>query len=469
MQANGSFGLYGVHVGSLDMTTNALTELALTHLREITTVEGSVHVIIVTGRNGGSADVDPIISQDKAKSQGLGMTRTLKSSCAALTTAAGTPFAARGTRSLRSTRTNLDVIQKPLKHVRATRIICTLGPACWSEAGMRGLLDAGCDVVRLNFSHGTHEGAQPQAYESSKVQRDGVLCMLCSYPKLAPAHAGPNGAWSWRCVTMRHADEQSCADHAEALRRFRLVCAAKAAEMGAAPGLASAPTWATLLDTKGPAIRSAMLRGGQNIMLEKGQPIIIEAVGDDYTEFEGYKDEEETRIGLSYAKLCNSVSTGDRILIADGSIAIGVDEIISPIELRGTVLNSKELGQRKNCNLPGVKVDLPVLTEKDMHDLREFACRHSIDYVAASFVQSADDVRLIRSVLDSAGGERVKIISKIENEEGLANFKEILRETDGVMVARGDLGARRALAPALLLGQGMLQRLCWWATVTGGA
>lgn len=84
-----------------------------------------------------------------------------------------------------------------------------------------------------------------------------------------------------------------------------------------------------------------------------------------------------------------------------------------------------------------MKVDLPVLTDNDIHDLKNFACKHKVDYVAASFVQSAADVRFIRSVLDEGGGFDIKIVSKIENQEGLNNFKEIIRETDGVMVARG--------------------------------
>ena len=199
--------------------------------------------------------------------------------------------------------------------------------------------------------------------------------------------------------------------------------------------------WGALLDTKGPEIRTAMLREGKNIQLEKGQPIIVEAVGDAYTTFEGFKDETETRIGLSYSKLCTSVSPGDRILISDGTISIRVTEILSATTLAGEVLNSKELGQRKNCNLPGVKVDLPVLTDKDVLDLKEFGCKHKVDFVAASFVQSAADVKFIRKVLDEAGGTEIKIISKIENQEGLNNFDEILLVTDGIMVARGDLGA----------------------------
>jgi pyruvate kinase len=106
-------------------------------------------------------------------------------------------------------------------------------------------------------------------------------------------------------------------------------------------------TAAALLDTKGPEIRTAMLRDGKDIELEAGQPIIVEAVGDRYTEFQGYKDDKETRIGLSYDKLCQSVKEGNRLLLADGSISIRVEEILSKTELRGTVLNSKKLGQRK--------------------------------------------------------------------------------------------------------------------------
>lgn len=132
-----------------------------------------------------------------------------------------------------------------------------------------------------------------------------------------------------------------------------------------------------------------MLRDGKDIELAAGQPIIVEAVGSRYTEFQGYKDDStgETRIGLSYDKLCQSVKPGNRILLADGSISIQVDEILSDTELRGTVLNSKKLGQRKNCNLPGVKVDIPVLTDKDIDDLQNFAAKHELDFVAASFVQ----------------------------------------------------------------------------------
>merc|ERR1719388_726377 len=103
------------------------------------------------------------------------------------------------------------------------------------------------------------------------------------------------------------------------------------------------------------------------------------------------------------------------------------------------VQNSIKLGERKNCNLPGVKVDLPVLQEKDKKDLIQFGIPQGVDFVAASFVQSAEDVKLIRDTL-GLRGRSIKIISKIENEEGLKNFDAIVEAGDAIMVARGDLG-----------------------------
>jgi pyruvate kinase len=143
---------------------------------------------------------------------------------------------------------------------------------------------------------------------------------------------------------------------------------------------------------------------------------------------------------LSYAKLCQSVKPGNVILLADGSVSIEVTAIVSATVLKGRIKNSAKLAERKNCNLPGVKVDLPVLTDTDINDLVNFACKNKMDYVAASFVQSKEDVLFIRKILNENGGDKISIICKIENAEGLRNFDEILRYTDGIMVARGDLG-----------------------------
>ena len=104
------------------------------------------------------------------------------------------------------------------------------------------------------------------------------------------------------------------------------------------------------------------------------------------------------------------------------------------------VLNDCKIGERKNMNLPGTQVQLPVLGYKDINDIKNFGPKHNIDMVAASFVQSADDVRTIRKVLHESNQAHVKIIAKIENQAGLNNFDEILEEVDGIMVARGDLG-----------------------------
>jgi pyruvate kinase len=122
---------------------------------------------------------------------------------------------------------------------------------------------------------------------------------------------------------------------------------------------------------------------------------------------EGYKTQGadgETRIGLSYDKLCTSLVPGNTMLLADGTISIRVDSIESATVVRGTVLNSKKLGERKNCNLPGVKVDIPVLTPKDVDDVQNFCCKNGMDFIAASFVQTGEDVLLIRKTLDDAGG-----------------------------------------------------------------
>lgn len=220
-------------------------------------------------------------------------------------------------------------------------------------------------------------------------------------------------------MNFSHGDHES---HLEVLNRFRSAAASRGSYA------------ACLLDTKGPEIRTAMLAGGKPIQLMQGQSIVIEAVGDAYTTFEGYSTDQETRIGLSYARLAQTVTPGGKILLADGTISIEVTEIISDTEVRGTVQNTKSLGQRKNCNLPGVKVDLPVLMDKDVDDLQNFACKHKVDFVAASFVQSKDDVLCIRKVLDEAGGQDIGIISKIENQEGLQNYDEILEVTDGMLL-----------------------------------
>merc|ERR1711966_567811 len=147
---------------------------------------------------------------------------------------------------------------------------------------------------------------------------------------------------------------------------------------------------------------------------------------------------DNTCFAVSYDKLCTSVKPGNIILCADGSLSLKVESVGSD-HVMTEVMNSCKLGERKNCNLPGVKVDLPVLQQKAIDDLVNFGIPQGVDFVAASFVQSAEDLKNIRKTLGPKG-RHIKIISKIENEEGLKNIDAIIDESDGIMVARGDLG-----------------------------
>jgi len=190
-------------------------------------------------------------------------------------------------------------------------------------------------------------------------------------------------------------------------------------------------TVAILLDTKGPEIRTGFFKDGiDKIDLQAGKELKLVT---DYS----YKG-DETCIALSYEALPTSVKPGNTILCADGSLSLKVKECGADFVLT-EIMNDCKLGERKNCNLPGVKVNLPVLQEKDKNDLLNFGIPNGVDFVAASFVQSADDVKLIRETL-GLRGRSIQIISKIENEEGLKNFDAIVEASDGIMVARGDLG-----------------------------
>lgn len=186
-----------------------------------------------------------------------------------------------------------------------------------------------------------------------------------------------------------------------------------------------------MLDTKGPEIRTGFLVDGKNISLKMNQSMEITT---DYA----HKG-DSTCIACSYEHLPKSVKVGSTIFIADGSVTCVVQELKEKSVIV-KVMNDATIGERKNMNLPGTHVDLPILSEKDKNDIAVFGPKHGIDMVAASFVQSAQDVATIREVLHGSGQAHVKIIAKIENQAGLNNFDEILEAVDGIMVARGDLG-----------------------------
>ncbi|MDE6456287.1 MAG: pyruvate kinase, partial [Dysosmobacter sp.] len=155
------------------------------------------------------------------------------------------------------------------------------------------------------------------------------------------------------------------------------------------------------------------------------------------------------RVSVTYAKLNEEVAPGQEILIDDGLVAIRVKEIQGP-DILCEVENGGTLSANKSINIPGAHIQLPALTEKDVADIR-FGVENDFDYIAASFVRRAADVEAVRQVLRDCGGDGVKIIAKIENQEGVDNLDEILSAADAVMVARGDLGVEipAARVPAL--------------------
>lgn len=245
--------------------------------------------------------------------------------------------------------------------MRKTKIVCTLGPACDDPAILRRMMEAGMNVARFNFSHGTHE------------------------------------------------EQQERFDRFDALRR----------EL-------SLPV-AALLDTKGPEIRLKTF-ANKKVQLEKGQLFTLRR-----TDEPG----DETGCGISYERLYEDVQPGCTILLDDGLIGLTVEKVENT-DIVCRVLNGGTVSDRKGVNLPGVRFSMPYLSKKDEEDLL-FAVKNDYDYIAASFVRRADDVMQVRRILRQAGSD-IQIISKIENAEGLENIDEILAVSDGVMVARGDMG-----------------------------
>ena len=183
-----------------------------------------------------------------------------------------------------------------------------------------------------------------------------------------------------------------------------------------------------LLDTKGPEIRTGKFDAPE-VLLEEGQTFTITM-----KDVMGNKE----MCTVSYKGLANDVKTGDTILIDDGLVGLTVkevngDDIVCEVQNSGIVKN------HKGVNVPGVKVNLPAITEKDRSDI-EFGIEQGIDFIAASFVRKVSDVLAIREILEENNATHIKIISKIENQEGVDNLDEIIEVSDGIMVARGDLG-----------------------------
>lgn len=185
---------------------------------------------------------------------------------------------------------------------------------------------------------------------------------------------------------------------------------------------------AALLDTKGPEIRTGLLKDGKKAVLTEGSPFTLTT-----RKIEG----DDKICHINYSGLAEDVSVGSRILIDDGLIELRVERIEGS-DIHCLVVNGGELGQRKGVNVPNVKIKLPALTEKDKEDIW-FGIEQGFDFIAASFVRSAEAIIEIKQMLEVAGSN-IKVIAKIENEEGIDNLDAIIEASDGIMVARGDLG-----------------------------
>ena len=250
--------------------------------------------------------------------------------------------------------------------MRKTKIVCTLGPASTDEAIIKKMLQAGMNVARLNFSHGSHEG------------------------------------------------------HKQTIEKFRRV----RDELGIPA--------AVLLDTKGPEIRTGNFVNGEEMLVD-GQKFTLTTVA-----VEGTKE----KVSVTYKNLPKEVSRGNLVLINDGKIVIRVDET-TETDVIGTVVHGGKISNHKGINLPNVDLTMPYISAQDRADII-FGIENDVDYIAASFVRTANDVLAIRQILDEYNNNEIKIIAKIESTQGIENFEEILDVADGIMVARGDMGVEVA-------------------------
>eukprot|EP01059_Diplonema_ambulator_P008894 TRINITY_DN18665_c0_g1_i1.p1 TRINITY_DN18665_c0_g1~~TRINITY_DN18665_c0_g1_i1.p1 ORF type:complete len:573 (+),score=216.81 TRINITY_DN18665_c0_g1_i1:216-1721(+) len=191
-------------------------------------------------------------------------------------------------------------------------------------------------------------------------------------------------------------------------------------------------TIAIALDTKGPEIRTGDIEGGGTLTLPHGHAIKL-------TTNDEYKDKGSMEIlYVDYKNITKVMTVGQQIFVDDGLLSLEVTEIGEDF-VNTRVVNPSTITSKRGVNLPHVIVDLPAVSDKDKEDLK-FACDKGVDMIFASFIRKASQVREVRAVLEQHGGQGIKIISKIENHEGMQNFDEILEESDGIMVARGDLG-----------------------------
>ena len=245
--------------------------------------------------------------------------------------------------------------------MRKTKIVCTLGPATDREGVLRQMLQAGMNVARFNFSHGSYDEHQRRLDQLAALREELHLPV------------------------------------------------------------------AAMLDTKGPEVRLRSFQNGP-VQLKTGQSFTLTT--DDVPG-------DESRCSITYAQLPQDVKPGNTILLDDGLVRLTVLETTER-EIRCRVENDGVMKDKKGVNVPGVSLSMPYMSQRDREDIL-FGIRQGFDFIAASFVRSAADIREIRHILDK-NHSRIRIIAKIENQEGVSNLADILSVADGIMVARGDMG-----------------------------
>jgi len=263
--------------------------------------------------------------------------------------------------------------------LRKTKIVATIGPASEQPEVLARLLEAGVDVCRLNFSHGTQEEHQRRIETIREVGR----------------------------------------------------------RVGKDVGI--------MIDLKGPEIRIGTFEEGK-IFLKEGDLFTLttqQVVGN------------QERVWVQYEGIVNDVPVGGYLLLDDGNLTFQAVEV-GPTEIRCKVIVGGPLSDRKKVNLPGTKVSLPALAEKDIADI-QFGVRMGVEFVAGSFIRKAQDVLEIRRVIEEAGGNQ-QIISKVESQEGFDDLENILQASDGLMVARGDLGVEVPTEEVPLMQKRMIER-----------
>ena len=250
------------------------------------------------------------------------------------------------------------------RHIRRTKIVATIGPATSDEETLRQLIEAGVDVARLNFSHGTAE------------------------------------------------------EHEAVVRRIRRI----SNDMGRAVGI--------LQDLQGPRLRTGTLARGRPVILVDGDPLVLTT--------QDWPDGTDEKVWVSHPGLPRDVQPHDRLLLADGVLELEVVRS-DDTDIHTIVVHGGELGERKGINAPNINVSVVSPTEKDREDLAR-GVTMGVDHVALSFVRTPEEIEATRDTLRSLGAPQMSIIAKIERAEALENLDAIMDVSDGVMLARGDLG-----------------------------